>query len=92
MAPNAARAFSSMWEGLVVSVSTQVTEGFARMYFNEKSDQEWQSNSLVHYGSGVFSSRRKYAPFMNGRLMMTGIPSSVAIGRMRSSACRSVIE
>src|SRR5690606_16857215 len=78
--PNAARAFSSMWRGLVVSVSTHVTSGFARMYFSENWAQLSQPISVAHPGSGRPSRRRKYTPFMNGRLMSAAIPRSARSG------------
>ena len=37
--PKPASMFSIMWSGLVVSVSTQVTARFERMYFNENCAQ-----------------------------------------------------
>src|SRR5690606_38983582 len=90
--PNAARAFSSMWRGLVVSVSTHVTSGFARMYFSENWAQLSQPISVAHPGSGRPSRRRKYTPFMNGRLMSAAIPRSARSGRILSSARRSLTE
>ena len=72
----AASAFSAMCSALVVSVSTQVTAGFARMYCSENCAQLVHSNSAAQSGSGTFASRSKYAPFMNGRLISTAMPRS----------------
>ena len=57
--PNAVCAFSSMWCGLLVSVSTQVTAGLDRMYFSENWAHVLQPASAAHGGSGLPSSRLK---------------------------------
>ena len=62
------------------------------MYFNENCAQLVQSNSAAHSGTGCPSSRPKYAPFMNGRLISTASPWSAASGSNLSSARRSVME
>src|SRR5687768_13012382 len=70
MGPNPAWAFSSMCLGLLVSVSTQVTCGFERMYLSENCAHVRHPNSVAHAGSGLPSSALNSAPFMNGRLTM----------------------
>ena len=54
---NATSAFSAMCSALVVSVSTQVTAGFARMYCSENWAQLAHSNSAAQSGSGTLAAR-----------------------------------
>src|SRR4029078_8985810 len=90
--PVAVCTLSAMCCGLLVSVSTQVTVRFARMYFSENSAHVLQSNSAAQSGTGRSLSLSKYVPFMNGRLIKTASPWSAASGRIRFSDPRSVIE
>lgn len=64
--PSPAATFSAMCPGLVVSVSTTVTAGFARMYLMENCAHVSQSKSAAQGGSGRPAVRLKYDPFMNG--------------------------